>query len=57
VTPKPYSFKPSLELLRELKSLTAAQKLQWLEDANHFISVFLKPEDLARWKKALNEDK
>jgi len=57
VTPKAYSFRPSVELLRELKSLSAEQKLQWLEDANHFVSLFLKPEDLERWKKTLNGGK
>ncbi|MGC2061871.1 MAG: hypothetical protein WA610_02765 [Thermodesulfovibrionales bacterium] len=57
MTPKAYSFRPSLEMLRELQSLTAVQKLQWLEDANHFISLFLKPEDLERWKKTLNDHK
>jgi len=48
---KPYSFSPSLELLKELKGLTAAEKLQWLEEANQFVSAFLAPQALDRWKR------
>ncbi len=52
MTPKAYSFRPSVALLRELKSLSAEQKLQWPDDANTFLRLFLKPEDLERWTRA-----
>lgn len=46
-----YSFKPSLEQLLELRHLSAKEKLQWLEDANKFISKFYTPEKIEKWKK------
>lgn len=46
-----YSFKPSLEQLKAIKDLSAKEKLQWLEDANRFISKFYTPEKIEKWKK------
>lgn len=51
---KEYSFRPSVELMKELKSLSAKEKLEWLEEANEFIARFLKVEDIERWKKIIN---
>ncbi len=48
---KGYSFKPSIEQLKELKSLSAEEKLEFLEEANEFVSKFLKIEDIERFKK------
>lgn len=46
-----YSFTPSIELLKELKCITAKEKLDWLEEANNFFSQFLTIEDIERYKK------
>jgi hypothetical protein len=48
---KPYSFKPSVEQLRELKDLSPKEKLDWLEEANQFVAAFVAPEKLERWRK------
>jgi len=48
---QPYSFSPSLELLKEMRGLTAAEKLQRLEEANEFVAAFLTPQALDRWKR------
>ena len=48
---QPYSFSPSLELLKEMRGLTAAEKLQRLEEANEFVAAFFTPQALGRWKR------
>lgn len=48
---KGYSFKPSIKQLIELKNLSAEEKLEFLEEANEFISKFLTIEDIERFKK------
>ncbi|MBI5632626.1 MAG: hypothetical protein HZA15_04030 [Nitrospirae bacterium] len=48
---KAYSFKPSVEQLRELKDLSPKEKLDWLEEANQFVATFVAPEKLERWRK------
>jgi len=51
---KGYSFRPSIELMRELKDLTAKDKIQWLDETNEFISKFLSAADIERWKKVIS---
>ncbi len=47
-----FSFRPSIELLRELRNSTAQQKLEWLEEAHQLVSAVLTVEDFERWKRA-----
>jgi hypothetical protein len=51
MTKKPYTFKPSLEHLRELKDLSPKEKLDWLEEASQFVAAFVSPEKIERWRK------
>ena len=50
----PYSFKPSLDLLREMKDLSPKEKLDWLEEANQFVAAFVPAENLERWKRVVS---
>jgi len=34
-----------------MRGLTAAEKLQRLEEANEFVAAFLTPQALDRWKR------
>jgi hypothetical protein len=54
---KPYAFKPSLELLREMKDLSPKEKLDWLEEANQFVAAFVPAEKLERWKRVISVQK
>lgn len=46
-----FSFRPSIELLQELRNSTALQKLEWLEEAHQFVSAVMSVEDFERWKR------
>lgn len=48
---KPYSFKPSIEHLREMKYLSPKEKLDWLEEANQFVAAFVPADKFERWRK------
>jgi len=51
VSRKPYSVKPSLEHLREMKNLSPKEKLEWLEEANQFVATFVPVENFERWRR------
>lgn len=48
---RPFAFRPSLEALKQFKSATPEQKLNWLEEANRFVHDFVPPQKLKRWEK------
>lgn len=48
---KPFVFRPSLDTLRQFKDASPEAKLIWLEEANRFVSDFVDPQKLERWKK------
>ena len=41
----------SKEKIMEFMDLSAEEKLNWLEEANRFVSTFLDPERLKLWRK------
>ncbi len=49
--PDSYSFRLTPEKIREFKDLPAEQKLDWLEEANDFISIAVSKEKLERWNQ------
>lgn len=54
---KPYTFKPSLDHLRELKDVSPKEKLDWLEEANQFVAAFVSPEKLEKWRRITSGQK
>ena len=48
---KPFAFRPSTETLKEFRSASAEDKLNWLEDANRFVHDFVPAKKLEKWKK------
>jgi len=48
---KPFAFRPSKEALKQFKDATPEAKLNWLEEASRFVSVFVSPAKRERWKK------
>lgn len=48
---KPFAFRPSQEALRQFKDASPEAKLNWLEEASRFVSDFVSPQRLERWKK------
>lgn len=50
-TTQAFAFRPSREALREFKDLSAEAKLNWLENALHFVEAFVSPAKRARWDR------
>ncbi len=50
-TKAPFSFRLSIEKLREFQGISAEAKLQWLEDANSFVNEFVSPEKRRKWEE------
>ena len=50
-TRAPFSFRLSIEKLREFQGISAEAKLQWLEDANSFVNEFVSPEKRRKWEE------
>jgi len=48
---EPFSFRLSIEKLREFQGISAEAKLQWLEDANRFVNEFVSPDKRRRWEE------
>ena len=48
---KPFAFRPSQEALKQFKDASPEAKLNWLEEANRFVSDFVSPAKLDKWKK------
>ena len=48
---KPFVFRPSQEALKQFKDASPEAKLIWLEEANRFVSDFVSPSKLDKWKK------
>lgn len=46
-----YSFRLSPEKIREFKDLPPEEKLDWLEEANNFISIAVSPDKMERWER------
>jgi hypothetical protein len=47
---KPYSFKPSIERLLEMKDLSPKEKLDWLEEAHQLVAAFVSADYFERWQ-------
>lgn len=48
---KPFAFRPSREALRQFKDASPEAKLNWLEEANRFVSDYVSPRKLETGKK------
>lgn len=48
---KPFAFRPSREALLQFKDASPEAKLNWLEEANRFVSDYVSPRKLETWKK------
>lgn len=48
---KPFFFRPSPETLKEFKNASAEEKLNRLEEAKRFVTDFVSPQKLEKWKK------
>ncbi len=48
---KPFVFRMTREKLEECRGMSPEAKLNWLEEANRFISKFVSKAQLARWQK------
>ena len=54
-----YSFIPSTEALKHYSKLSALEKLQWLKDANDFVSLAVSERKRKLWdrySKGIPED-
>lgn len=49
-TNKGFVFRVSRENLVRFSGLSAEEKLDWLEEANRFVSDFVPEEKIERWK-------
>lgn len=49
--PKGFAFRPDPDTLKACLSMSAEEKLRWLEEANEFVQRFVSPERLERWER------
>jgi hypothetical protein len=48
-------FRIPPERLRDFRSLSAEEKLNWLEEANQFVAKFVGRDKLDRWRRFLED--
>ncbi len=49
-----FAFRLSAEKIKEFRSLSAEEKLDWLEEANKFVADFVPEGKRRRWKKFMD---
>lgn len=50
---KAFAFRISKDKLNRYRNISAAEKLDWLEEANRFVADFVSEEKLKRWRDFL----
>lgn len=49
-----FAFRLSKEKIRAFRSFSAEEKLDWLEEANKFVTDFVPEEKRRRWEKLID---
>lgn len=52
---KDFSFHVRFETIKDLRNVSAEEKLDWLAEANEFVRLFVPPEKRERWMKVLSK--